>query len=145
MTARVRTYTVTEANAMLPRLNLLFERQMALLAELDARSAALREAGGDPNDLTPNDGDDAALARRKDALREKLAEFKQGWTEIEATGAVVRDIRLGLVDFYGRRNGELVWLCWRYGEPAVAHWHPLDQGFASRRPLERTSIPPTLN
>jgi hypothetical protein len=39
------------------------------------------------------------------------------------------------VDFYGRRDGEVVYLCWRDGEDRVAHWHTLGSGFAGRRPL----------
>jgi hypothetical protein len=78
-------------------------------------------------------------------MREMVRAFHNGWREVEATGAVVKDYRQGLVDFYGRRGPDTVWLCWKYGEPAVAHWHPLDTGFSARMPLERNSIPPTLN
>ena len=41
----------------------------------------------------------------------------------------------GLVDFPGLVDGEEVYLCWRYDEPEVAHWHARDEGFAGRRPL----------
>jgi hypothetical protein len=39
------------------------------------------------------------------------------------------------VDFYGFREGRLVFLCWRLGEPSVAHWHELDAGFAGRQAI----------
>ena len=32
-------------------------------------------------------------------------------------------------------GGEVVLLCWQYGEPAVAFWHRLDTGFTGREPL----------
>ena len=41
----------------------------------------------------------------------------------------------GLVDFPGSVDGRDVYLCWRYDEPEVAHWHSRDEGFAGRRPL----------
>ena len=41
----------------------------------------------------------------------------------------------GLVDFPGSVDGRDVFLCWRYDEPEVAHWHPRDEGFAGRREL----------
>jgi hypothetical protein len=44
-------------------------------------------------------------------------------------------VDIGLVDFLGEREGRDVWLCWRTGEPAVAHWHEIDQGFRNRQPL----------
>ena len=55
--------------------------------------------------------------------------------EIEATGAVVKEINLGLVDFPAVRDGKVVYLCWQYGEPQILYWHDLDAGFAGRQPL----------
>jgi hypothetical protein len=28
-----------------------------------------------------------------------------------------------------------VYLCWRFGEQGIVHWHELDTGFAGRKPL----------
>ena len=55
--------------------------------------------------------------------------------EIEALGAEVKDLELGLVDFPAEREGETVLLCWRVGEDEIGYWHGLDEGFAGRRPL----------
>ena len=41
----------------------------------------------------------------------------------------------GLVDFPGEIDGEPVYLCWKYDEPAVAYWHSRDSGFAGRKPI----------
>jgi hypothetical protein len=30
---------------------------------------------------------------------------------------------------------EIVFLCWRYGEGNVEHWHCIEDGFAGRKPL----------
>jgi hypothetical protein len=51
---------------------------------------------------------------------------------------VLKDPRTGLLDFYGQVDGKLVWLCWRYGEDAVTHYHALDEGFGGRKPIEPT-------
>jgi hypothetical protein len=32
-------------------------------------------------------------------------------------------------------DGREVYLCWRLGEPEVAHWHELNEGFAGRQKL----------
>jgi hypothetical protein len=50
-------------------------------------------------------------------------------------GAVVKDPRKGLIDFYGRVEGQLVWLCWQYGEPEVSHYHGLEEGFSGRKAI----------
>jgi hypothetical protein len=54
---------------------------------------------------------------------------------IESFGCVVKDIDLGLIDFPAVREDEPIYLCWKLGEPRVAHWHGVDEGFSSRRPL----------
>jgi hypothetical protein len=55
--------------------------------------------------------------------------------EIEATGALVKDINSGLLDFPSLREGREVYLCWQLGENDIQFWHEIDGGFAGRRPL----------
>jgi len=52
------------------------------------------------------------------------------------TGAQVKDINIGLLDFSALRNGQEVYLCWKYGEDQIAFWHEIDAGFAGRQPIE---------
>ena len=54
---------------------------------------------------------------------------------IESLGCIVKDIDLGLVDFPSSRDGDPIYLCWKFGEPIVAYWHGPEEGFAGRRPL----------
>jgi hypothetical protein len=54
---------------------------------------------------------------------------------IAASGAELKDINSGLLDFRSRREGREVYLCWRYGEGEIRFWHDLDAGFAGRQPL----------
>jgi hypothetical protein len=78
-------------------------------------------------------------AREYEQLSEQLEEETREMVacagEIQALGAVVKDLELGLVDFPSLRDGEDVYLCWRVGEDAIGFWHPVDEGFAGRRPL----------
>ena len=108
-----RIYTVEEANAALPRLRLLVGQQME-------RSSAM---------------DRAAASRDAPRYAELVREYEEGWRDVEAMGVVVKDPRIGLCDFYGRVDGRLVFLCWKYGEETVAHYHDIDAGFAGRKPL----------
>ncbi len=52
-----------------------------------------------------------------------------------ARKSLPQDIDLGLVDFPSERAGETVYLCWRAGETRIHSWHPVNQGFAGRKPL----------
>ena len=64
------------------------------------------------------------------------AGFRHTLAEASGLGCIIRDLELGLVDFYTMAGGRIVCLCWRRGEPKIEHWHPVDEGFSGRRPLE---------
>ena len=79
----------------------------------------------------------------EDTVREvqRLAEEIDGCLrELAALGVEYKQpLDLGLVDFPGEIDGREVFLCWQFDEPAVAHWHDRDAGFAGRRPLSGVS------
>ena len=56
--------------------------------------------------------------------------------ELDALGAVVKDLDAGLLDFRALRGGREVELCWRVGEERVEHWHDLEAGFAGRKRID---------
>jgi hypothetical protein len=56
--------------------------------------------------------------------------------KIHATGCVVKDLEVGLLDFPARINGEPVYLCWRLGEDRIRFYHGQDEGFAGRKPID---------
>jgi hypothetical protein len=62
-------------------------------------------------------------------------EAKTLMASIELKGAELKDLDLGLVDFPGIVDGEEVLLCWRMGEPHIAYYHGLTEGYRGRRPL----------
>ena len=70
-------------------------------------------------------------------LERLTAEVRAGIDRIGALGGVVKDLAMGLVDFPYELEGQVVNLCWRYGEREIGYWHGLDEGFAARKPLER--------
>ena len=55
---------------------------------------------------------------------------------IQATGCVVKDLDVGLLDFPARLNNEDVYLCWRVGEDHIRFYHRQDEGFAGRKPID---------
>ncbi len=67
---------------------------------------------------------------------------------LHGEGIEVKDLATGLVDFYALLEGEVVYLCWRRGEPSVRFWHTLTGGFQGRRPISlgpgsvRSDVPP---
>jgi hypothetical protein len=76
-------------------------------------------------------------AAKKRMERDTLAEAVNSAIEqIEATGCVVKDLDVGLLDFPARLNEEDVYLCWRVGEDRIRFYHRQDEGFSSRKPID---------
>lgn len=80
-----------------------------------------------------------ASAQQLDELRvraEAVVETLRGYhDELSDIGCLLKDFATGLVDFPAMIDDRKVYLCWKYDEPAVAHWHELDAGYRARKPL----------
>jgi len=139
-------FTLEEVNALVPRLKSLVAAQMSRRSDIEGRLEELAALLGTVPDAIQVDPADAPHVR--DLKRELVARvdtYQSAWREVESLGAVLKDPRTGLVDFYGRVDGKVVWLCWRFGEDAVMHYHGLDEGFAGRKPIEATMRQRHLN
>ena len=55
---------------------------------------------------------------------------------IQDTGALIKDINTGLLDFPALKDEREVYLCWQYGERDIAFWHEIEEGFAGRQPID---------
>ena len=141
-----RIFTLEEANALVPTLQRLVGRQMLRQTEIEERLRKLTRAGGKPvQDLELSDGDSSEVRQLKTDLMERMAAYQEGWQEVTELGAVVKDPRTGLLDFYGRVDGRTVWLCWRYGEERIDFFHELDTGFSGRKKLSTGARQKLLN
>ena len=97
--------------------------------QLDGLSERIQQSGGL---LVPYEN--AAKWRRE---HNHLASAIENVVErIHATGCVVKDIEIGLLDFPSRINGQEVFLCWRLGEDRIRFYHGMDEGFAGRKPID---------
>ncbi len=131
-----KVFTVSEAQTMLPVLESLLRRAQAAAVragELELEMQRLNQriflAGGTHVNI-------AGAARRR-AEREKAEqEAKDTLGEIDAIGVRVQDFVEGLLDFPCMADGRLVLLCWKLGEPEIAHWHEEEDGVEGRKPLE---------
>ncbi len=131
-----RTFSLDEAQALLPVLESLLrqameqKRQLEVLeAEFQAIRSRVQSLGGVRLQIVP-------LARRR-AEYDKAAQLvKDAMAEIESTGAQVKDLDTGLLDFPCLVDGETILLCWKMGEEKITHWHGVDEGFAGRKPID---------
>jgi hypothetical protein len=130
MAALRRSYTIEQANALMPQVR-------AVLLQLAVEQRRMDAAHAEMHRQLAGNGDPASAAAASRVERE-TADIAEGMrtlvTLLEELGVQLRDAEMGLVDFPGERDGRPVWLCWRLADPAVAFWHATDEGYATRRP-----------
>jgi hypothetical protein len=134
--AATKRFTLAEANALIPRLELLMERMQRTARAL--RSALQETADGE----APPARTTAEALRVRPDLADRVREIESLVAEIEELGCDFKGLELGLVDFPAEIDGAPVLLCWQYGEKQIAYWHPVDEGFAGRRALRTAARPP---
>jgi hypothetical protein len=127
-------FTVAQANNALPLVR-------AIVHDITELARELRERHERLNRLKPNDRFHLSDAHDEE-LRQVQAELERGQAKMEEyahelgqLGVELKDYFTGLIDFPSVMNGRPVYLCWRLGEPEVAHWHELEAGFAGRQRL----------
>jgi len=129
--------TLEEVNALVPALTELVGTQLKRRERIEELLTALAlDTGQTRGDLTPRAGDSRDQRERKRAILVLIDEYQRSWLRLDTLGGVLKDPEKGLVDFYGRIDEKLVWLCWRFGETEIAHYHQLDEGFAKRKRID---------
>ncbi len=140
---KVKVFTLAEANRLLPGLRRALGELRQIRGEmlrLQARLEVLHLLHGDAVREPGNVDYHEYLAQRRN-LRGLVRAFNDVVEEMTRTGAVLKDPDRGLVDFYGELNGDIVFLCWQSSEERIGFWHPIDGGFAARRPLGTIEFP----
>jgi hypothetical protein len=128
-----RTFTVEEARALLPEVREIAESMQQHKREFERQRSLLKEAGthaagnghGSPNALSA-----------QTAAERQVQEIQDRIEQLARMGVEVKGIDDGLVDFPSMRDGRIVYLCWRVGEPDILYWHELEAGFRGRQLLE---------
>lgn len=120
----MKYWKLSEAEAMIPQLEAIFEEVAELAAQAQAKAAALQKARG---------AAEAALERAQ--LEFLASQTTERLQKIADLGAVPKGLEPALVDFPSRVEGRDAFLCWRLGEKRITHYHGFDEGFAGRRPL----------
>lgn len=83
----------------------------------------------------PGEAESAEMVAAQHDVEAHASRIEGYLGELQQVGCVFKGFEDGLVDFYALRDDRLVFLCWRYGEDRITHWHELDAGAAGRQPL----------
>jgi hypothetical protein len=131
-----KRFTLAEAERLIPRVDVLLRQAIPLKAKFTEAERAwtsilekVSTRGG-----VVLDRDRTIEARnQREAIAGKL---KVVLEEIQELGCLIKDIDIGLVDFPTLFRGTEVYLCWKMGEPSIAFWHGVDEGFRGRKAID---------
>lgn len=121
-------FTIQTANEALPKVIEKYKTLQRQRAEVQKLEAELNSQMG----MSFNLGD---YAKIKKQLNSAVTKFYAAVEDLENTGAVLKSLEEGLLDFPSKRFDEDVWLCWKEGETEIKFWHEKDVGFMGRKPL----------
>jgi hypothetical protein len=135
-----RTFTVEEANVMLPKLE-------KILRSIDSKKGAIAENEKQLQILDALWGEAVAADNNPDhsefvSHRHKVSATYQAIEKVVHEELLGRGLRFpagglenGLVDFPSTFQGRWVYLCWQRGEDRVGFWHEVDSGYGGRREI----------
>ncbi len=138
--AKMKTFTLAEAQRLLPVLKSLLKRAMdskqiieQIEKELQDLNHRILLSGGLFVDIPK-------VARRRAERDKAVQAAKDAMAEVEAIGVQIKDLDMGLLDFPCVVDDQIVLLCWKYGEAKIEFWHGLEEGFRGRKPIDERII-----
>ena len=133
-----KTFTVAEANALLPSVKPLIEQLQGLQRSIVETNTRLDDAV-----TKVSAGNGYPIASLKEQITEMtthqlqlIEAFQSALKQLESIGCLLKDLNSGLLDFYSVREGQPIFLCWKLGEEHIRFWHTLEDGYPGRQPLE---------
>ena len=135
---QLKVFTLKEANEVLPRLTPMLQelrvtREVILKMEVEIDTLELLAENKSSEGVSPE------VSRKVEEYTKLVNRFYALIDEIHETGCILKDVDMGLVDFYTLYKGKVVYLCWRAGEAEVGFWHDIGGGYSNRFPLEEKS------
>jgi hypothetical protein len=131
-----RLFSLREANALLDTLRDEFTRARELRDQLMEVQQKLSDAGVplEGPEVQVDTAAPVAVQRLQAKAAVILGKLRELLRRIGELGVEVKAAD-GLVDFRSKLHGRTVYLCWKFGEERVEHWHELDAGFSGRKPI----------
>ena len=122
-------FTIDEAEELLPNVERILRRTIKLNKALDLLSSIEIEVYDD-------DYDNLRRITKLNKHFHKLSyEFYANIEKIEDIGCIIKDLEIGIIDFYSEFEGGEIFLCWKLGEKKIKFWHEADSGYEGRRPI----------
>jgi hypothetical protein len=77
------------------------------------------------------------ISTLKTRMDQSKAGLQRKIEDVQSIGCVIKDLEVGLIDFPTLYKEQEVYLCWKFGEPAIEYWHGVDEGFRGRKKIDQ--------
>ena len=131
-----RMFSLREANACIPTLQRTFTHARTVRERLEKLQVELKKAGHpiEGTRVRIEEGAPLKVQRLQSDAADCVVELLEILRGVTDLGAEVKAAE-GLVDFRSRYDGRVVYLCWKFDEEQISHFHELDAGIAGRQAL----------
>lgn len=130
-----KTFTLSEANALLPELQEDLLRLQALTRQFESQYVELQKK------KAKHKLSSIGAMNEKDPFFEAESQLEFMRIEVELLvenfarkGVQLKMINPGLIDFPAVLDGKDVLICWKEGEERITHYHGWHDGFIGRKP-----------
>ncbi|PRO66961.1 DUF2203 domain-containing protein [Alkalicoccus urumqiensis] len=127
-------FTIEQANRLLPLIEQEINELKRIQQEFDEKWQTYHQVKEETTNQVKTDSD--TLFKLEAQLEFIEMEAQLHVQNIQQTGAQLKGIEPGLVDFPSFMERSEVLLCWREGEDEIAFYHHPKEGYAGRRPLD---------
>lgn len=131
---QLKVFTIKEANETLSRITPLLEKIRStrdLILKLEVEIDTLELISEKKKSSVP-----PAVNEKVEEYNRTVNHFYALIDELHIIGCLMKDVDMGLVDFYSLYKGKIVYLCWKLGEAEISHWHEIGGGYGTRAPIE---------
>ena len=131
--ARIKLFSVDEAEKTLPLVKRIVGDIVKTFTEREKRVLERQKLPPTPAPGSSSEEKAFQLERDIDSMAVEIGRYNE---ELQAIGVELKDLRIGLIDFFSRYEGRIVYLCWKLDEgETLAWWHDLQNGFRGRQPI----------
>ncbi|SFI34934.1 Uncharacterized conserved protein [Paenibacillus sp. UNC496MF] len=129
------TFTIEEANALLPELQEDLIKLQLLTQQFEMKFELLHQLTKQRREGTLPEGPETSdpFFELETQLEFMRMEVELAIGNFERKGVLLKMINPGLIDFPSVLNGEEILICWKQGEERAAYYHGYEDGYKARK------------
>ena len=127
-------FTIEEANDLIPSIMEELTKLKQLQSDFEAQLKNLNRIKAMKKEHVQTQTDSIFKLESELEFLEMQAQLHV--SNIQNTGAQLKGVDPGLIDFPSVKEDEDILLCWKEGEQEISHYHSSQEGFSGRKPLD---------